>query len=184
MAKYFQPVNMEAMYNQAKRRTALFQEAGVNAPVASGAFIVPTGLAINSVYGAGNVDINKMTVEAPVSTDAKGVFVTDIVKVSSGAISGNEYRIGAKTIGLIAEAGETCAMSKVELYDEFELGSENFAAPVGANGFATLTAGSTELTPVAAIPATGLTVQIMQAKKITQGTTANVDAYLCMVVQM
>jgi len=185
MAKYFQVVNMEAKYNQAMRRTGLYQEIGVNTAVAAGAFVVPTGLADNTVYGSGIKDINKMTVEAPVTAaTAKGVYVTDIVKVSSGSISGNEYRIGAKTIGLIAAPGEPCAINKIELYDEFQIGADNFNAPVGLNTYATLTDGSVDLTPAVGIPATGLTLQIMQELKITEGTDATTTAYLCMVVQL
>lgn len=190
MARFFQKVNMESEDVNAKMRSGIYQVGSTNTAVSSGAFVTVTGLADNTTYASSGVkDLNKLIVKAPVTaTTAKGIYVTDIVKVTDGTIAGNVYREGVKTIGLSAIAGESVALRNVNNYtDQFLLGDENFVggiAGVGTNSFAVLTNGSVDLTPSATIPATGFTVAIDQKMTVSQGITGNVTAYLCRVVQL
>lgn len=187
MLRFFQKVLMESESIASQNRSGRYQVQGTDTAVYGGAFVVVTGMADNSVYSAytpGIKDFNVLKIEAPADVDAKGIYVVDLVKISDGSIMNNVYRMGAKTIGLQALAGENVAMRKVAEQDEFVLGRENFTGAPTVGDFAVLTAGSVDLTPAAIVPVAGLCVAIEQRETISQGTTGDVEAYLCRVVQL
>jgi hypothetical protein len=187
MFKFFQKVLMESESIASQNRSARFQVRGVDAPVSGGAFVVVTGMALNAVYTAftANIkDFNVLTVEAPVNTTDKDIYVIDLVAIAQASGMNNTYRIGSKTIGLVADAGIAVRMRKVASQDEFVLGAGNFVAPPVVGQFAVLTAGSVDLTAAVAIPGAGLCMKVEQRETISQGTDGNVDAYLCRVVQL
>lgn len=187
MYRFFQKVLMESESVKSQNRSGRYQEQRTDAEVYGGAFVIVTGMANNAVYSAytpGVKDFNILTIEAPDAVDAIGVYVVDVVKISDATGMNNVYRIGAKTIGLKANAGENVAMRKLALQDEFILGRENFVSAPTVGEYAKLTVGSVDLTPAAVIPVAGLCVAIEQRETISQGTDGNVDAYLCRIVQL
>lgn len=188
MAKFFQKILMESETVNSQNRTALYQESGVNASVYAGGFVVPTGMADNAIYSAytsGVKDFNTLTVAPPTSATptAGSVYVIDFVKVSDGTINGNVYREGAKTLGLMANAGEKIAIRKVAFNDVFELSKDNFTTTPTVGQYAIL--GTTvDAVPNATVPAAGFTIKVEQKTTVSQGVTANSDAYICRAVQL
>lgn len=184
--KFFQKVNMASESVGSFNRTGKYQVGSTDTAVSSGEFVIPGALATNAVYGKKdlNVQICKAPTAGQVTASNAGVYVVDFVGVSAGTINGNEYRIGVKTAGLEASAGTPVAIRYLCFNDEFYLGDGNFASAPNAGTYATLTSGSTLLTPSSTIPATGFTVQVQEKDAISQGITANIDAYLCTVVQL
>ena len=184
--KYVQPVLMEAGSVQALNRTGVYYVGATPTAVAGGAFVKVTGMLDNSaysVYVAGIKDLNRLKIIAPAADTDKDIYIVDPVLISSGTINGNVYREGAKTIGLTAAAGESVRIKKLRFNDIFELGDGNFTGAVTVGQYAIL--GTTvDLVPSGSIPATKFTVQIEEAKTVSQGTTANVNVYVCRVVNV
>lgn len=191
MARFFQKVFMASESVKSAMRTGEYQASGVDATVYGGAFVVSSGMADSSVYNtyvSGTKDLSKLIVVAPVTATVTksnaGVYVTDVVKVSDGTINGNIYREGAKTIGLMANAGEPVGLRKLYHDDVFILGADNFASAPTVGQYAVLTNASVDLTPAASIPSAGLTISIEQSLTISEGTTASTPAFLCRVAQL
>ena len=184
--KFFQKVNMASESVASYNRTGKYQVSGTDTAISSGEFVTLGALATNAVYGKKdlNVQLCNAPVTAKVTASNAGVYVVDYVGVSAGTINGNEYRIGVKTAGLEAPAGTPVALRYVCFNDEFYLGDSNFESTPNVGTYAILTADKTTLTPASAIPATGFTVRVEEADTISQGITANINAYLCTVVQL
>lgn len=187
MARFFEKVNMVSETVKSMNRSVVYHVGATPTAVSSGAFVVAAGLMDNTTYAASGIkDLNKIKVTYPGATPTAeiGVMVTDIVKVSDGTINGNVYRIGAKTIGLSAVAGEVVAARVLGMHDQFWLGDTNFASTPTVGQYAILTASSVDLTPAADTSAAGFTVAIDATMTKSQGITANTTAYLCRVVKM
>ena len=184
MARFFQKVNMKSETTKSMNRSGIYVVGSTPTAVSSGAICVPTGLA-PSVYGAGLVDFNKFTFATEATLTAGiPVFVADIVKVSEAVGMGNTYRIGAKTIGLSAAAGEVVAWRELGHTDQFYLGAENFVTAPTVGQFAKRTVSSVDYTPSATLGATGFHIKIDAQEIFSEGSTASTPVYLCRVVQL
>ena len=181
--KYFQKVNMASESIRSWTRT------GVNsASCSSGAFVVPSTLASNTVYanfmsGSTVKDINTFTIAAPADATSKNIWVVDPVKVTDGTIAGNTYRMGAKTLSFDLSASEKVAIRKLDVLDQFQLGDGNFGSAPTEGQYAVLIAADTLLSPCANQAATGFCVRIDQKVSVSQGIDAS-TGYLCTVVQL
>lgn len=186
MARFIEKVNMQSESNNAMMRTGVYHVGATPTTVSPGAFVIVAGLMDNTTYAASGIkDLNKLKVTYPgAPTTDIGVCVTDPVIVSNGSINGNNYRIGAKTIGLSVPAGDVCTMRVLAMHDQFWLGDTNFASTPTVGQYAILTASSVDLTPAANSSAAGFTVAIDATMTKSQGITANTTAYLCRVVKM
>lgn len=185
MARFFQKVNMEYESVFSKSRTGIYVVGATPTAVYGGAIAVVTGLATDTtVYGSGHKDMNKLTFAYEATpTAGKAVYIADPVTISSGSVNGNTYRIGAKTLGLQAAAGEYIAWRKLEVTDQFLLGADNFASAPTVGQYAVRTNASVDFTPAASVT-TGFHIAIDKTMKITEGLDATTTAYLCRVVQL
>ena len=186
MARFIEKVNMVSESNDALVRSGVYHVGATPTAVGSGAFVIVDGLMDNTTYAASGIkDLNKLKVIYPgAPTTDIGVMVSVIVMVSDGTISGNVYRVGTKTIGLTAVAGETIRFRALGMNDQFWLGDTNFVSTPTVGQYAVLTASSVDLTPAANKSAAGFTVAIDATMTKSQGITANTTAYLCRVVKM
>lgn len=159
------------------------------AAITDGAFVVLGGLADDEVY-AGEKDWNTYYAYAPdAATYTKDeIVVVDLAEVMGGVIGGNYYKLGAKTVDLVGEAGFPMRYRKMHKGDKFWLGAGCFTDTPVVGEYAGLTANAVELTPAATAPQAGFGVVIRASKPLTQGTRATfangayVQAYLVEVL--
>lgn len=185
MARFFQKVNMECETVASKNRTGIYLVGATPTAIGAGAIGVITGLATDTtVYGVGHKDFNKLTFAYEATpTAGVSVYIADPVKISDGTINGNVYRIGAKTVGLSASAGEYIAWRKAEVGDQFLLGADNFASAPTVGQYANRTNASVDYTPNASV-GTGFSIAIDKTYKLTEGLDATTTVYLVRVVQL
>ena len=158
------------------------------AEATDGAFVILGGLADDDVY-AGEKDWNTYHAFAPDATtySAEDIAIIDLAEVQGGAIGGNYYKLGVKTVDLKAEAGLPIRYRKPKKGDKFWLGAGCFASTPVIGEYAALTANDTILTPSADKP-TDFGVVIRASKPLTQGNRvdyvngAYVQAYLVEVL--
>ena len=98
----------------------------------------------------------------------------DLAEVMGGVIGGNYYKLGVKTVDLVAEAGYPVRYRKPMKGDKFWLGAGCFASVPSVGGYATLTANDVVLTPAEEAAEEGFCVVIRASKPLTQG---NLVAY-------
>jgi hypothetical protein len=147
-------------------------DAFVAAQVADGAFVKLGGLADDEVY-SGEKDWNTYLAYAPEAV-TDDVVVIDLAEVMGGVIGGNYYKLGVKTVDLVAEAGYPVRYRKPMKGDKFWLGAGCFASVPSVGGYAGLTAGDVILTPADEKAEEGFCVAIRASKPLTQG---NLVAY-------
>lgn len=147
-------------------------EAFEAAQVTDGAFVKLGGLADDEVY-SGEKDWNTYYAYAPAAV-TDDIVVIDLAEVMGGVIGGNYYKLGAKTVDLVCEAGIPARYRKPVKGDKFWLGAGCFETAPVVGQYAGLTAGKVTLTPAAEAAEEGFCVVIRASKPLTQG---NLVAY-------
>ena len=181
MAKVFRAAEMMSEDVQSYVISCQYQVASADAPIEDGSFVKLGELKPDTTYAAaGDKDYNVYLASMPTAVTDK-VVVIDYPGVSEGSIAGNSYRMGVKLFDLVAPAGRPVRARRLALGDRFWLGEDNFAADVGANGYATLTANDVRLTPAAAA-GDNFAVKIHLGKDFNYGQSAKGKLYLCEVV--
>ena len=188
MANYlFQPLKMSSQFNDADLRTVLVQEAEENVAVKDASFVVLGGYAADPIYtaaytkAAGSTttvtDFNVRLATAPTDTTGKGLCVIDLPIVKTITDGVNAYRIGNRTVDLVAEAGVPVRARLLRDEDVMMVADGAFEAAVAENKFATATANKMTLTP-AGEKGTGNYFTIDGKVTVTEGVDADVTAYV------
>lgn len=188
MANYlFQPLKMSSQFNDADLRTVLVQESEKNVAVKDASFVVLGGYAADPVYtaaytkAAGSTttvtDFNVRLATAPADTTGKGLCVIDLPIVKTITDGVNAYRIGNRTVDLVAEAGVPVRARILRDEDVMMVADGAFEAAVAENKFATATANKMTLTPAAA-KGDGNYFTIDGKVTVTEGVDADVTAYV------
>jgi len=193
---YFEKKDMASEYNKALVKNVRVNDGTKDVVMQPGYFAVISGITDDDLYTTAftralgvptsYLNYNGYDATMPTAPLVDKVVVCDPATVAT-ATGGNGlvYRIGNETYGNALEAGVLGKARTMVLDDLFELGDENFAAVPGANKYAVLTAGSFLLTPAAAIPATGFTVEIVKQVYETTGAVLATDpCYIVRVVQL
>lgn len=181
MAKVFRAAEMMSEDVQSYVISCQYQVASADAPIEDGSFVKLGELKPDTTYAAaGDKDYNVYLASMPTAVTDK-VVVIDYPGVSEGSIAGNSYRMGVKLFDLVAPAGRPVRARRLALGDRFWLGEDNFAAAVGDNGYATLTANDVRLTPATAA-GDNFAVKIHLGKDFNYGQSAKGKLYLCEVV--
>ena len=163
--------------------TGLFYD-GEDTPAVchDGAVVVIGDLCDHDVY-TGLKDYNKHKITAPeAATDA--VAIVDYVGVSTADVYNVLYKIGDKTLGLSAPAGEPTRVRVMKKYDKFFLFSGNFASTPTVGQYAIPTAGSTLWTPAAAASTDSTCLKIEFSTPAIMGQTDVDTKYFCRVVNV
>lgn len=188
MANYlFQPLKMSSQFNDADLRTVLVQESEENAAVKDASFVVLGGYAADPIYTAAYTkaagatttvtDFNVRIATAPADATGKGLCVIDLPIIKTITDGVNAYRIGNRTVGLVAEAGVPVRARLLRDEDVMMVADGAFEAAVAENKFATATAGKMTLTP-AADKGAGNYFTIDGKVTVTEGVDADVTAYV------
>ena len=188
MANYlFQPMKMSSQFNDADLRTVLVQEGGKDVAVRDGSFVVLGAYATDPVYTAAYTkaagadttvnDYNVRIATAPTDATGKGLCVVDLPIVPAVTNGVNTYRIGVRTVDLVADAGVPVRARILKDEDVMLVADGAFAAAVDTNKFATATASSVALTPAAA-KGDGNYFTIDGKVTVTEGVDADVTAYV------
>ena len=188
MANYlFQPMKMSSQFNDADLRTVLVQEGGKDAAVRDGSFVVLGGYATDPVYTAAYTkaagaattvnDYNVRIATAPTDATGKGLCVIDLPIVPAVTNGVNTYRIGVRTVDLVADAGVPVRARILKDEDVMLVADGAFAAAVDTNKYATATENSVALTPASA-KGTGNYFTIDGKVTVTEGVDADVTAYV------
>lgn len=188
MANYlFQPMKMSSQFNDADLRTVVVQQNDADVVVRDGYFVVLGGYAADPVYTAAYTkaagaattvnDYNVRIATAPADATGKGLCVVDLPLVSVVANATNIYRIGDRTVDLIAKAGTPVRARILKDEDVMLVADGAFAAAVETNKYATATAGSFALTP-ASTKGDGNYFTIDGKVTVTEGVDADVTAYV------
>lgn len=188
MANYlFQPMKMSSQFNDADLRTVIVQQDDADVMVRDGYFVVLGGYANDPVYSAAytkaagetmNIaDYNVRLATPAADTTGKGLCVIDLPLVPVVANATNVYRIGVRTVDLIAEAGVPVRARILKDEDVMLVADGAFASAVETNKFATATANSFALTP-AATKGDGNYFSIDGEVTVTEGVDADVTAYV------
>ena len=188
MANYlFQPLKMSSQFNDADLRTVLVQEAEKNVAVKDASFVVLGGYAADPIYtaaytkAAGSTttvtDFNVRLATAPTDTTGKGLCVIDLPIVKTINDGVNAYRIGVRTVDLVAEAGVPVRARILRDEDVMMVADGAFEAAVAENKFATATANKMTLTP-AGEKGTGNYFTIDGKVTVTERVDADVTAYV------
>lgn len=188
MANYlFQPLKMSSQFNDADLRTVLVQAEDKDVAVKDASFVVLGGYAADHVYtaaytkaagGATTVtDFNVRIATAPADATGKGLCVIDLPIVKTITDGVNAYRIGNRTVDLVAEAGVPVRARLLRDEDVMMVADGAFEAAVAENKFATATANKMTLTP-AGEKGTGNYFTIDGKVTVTEGVDADVTAYV------
>ena len=188
MANYlFQPLKMSSQFNDADLRTVLVQESEKNVAVKDASFVVLGGYAADPIYTAAYTkaagatttvtDFNVRLATAPTDTTGKGLCVIDLPIVKTITDGVNAYRIGNRTVDLVAEAGVPVRARLLRDEDVMMVADGAFEAAVAENKFATATANKMTLTP-ASDKGTGNYFTIDGKVTVTEGVDADVTAYV------
>lgn len=188
MANYlFQPMKMSSQFNDADLRTVIVQQNDADVVVRDGYFVTLGGYAADPVYtavytkaaGAATTvnDYNVRIATAPADVTGKGLCVVDLPLVPVVANATNVYRIGVRTVDLIAEAGTPVRARILKDEDVMLVADGAFAAEVGDKKYATATADAFTLTPAAA-KGDGNYFTIDGKVAVTEGVDADVTAYV------
>lgn len=188
MANYlFQPLKMSSQFNDADLRTVLVQAEGKDVAVKDASFVVLGGYAADPIYTAAYTkaagaattvtDFNVRLAAAPADATGKGLCVIDLPIVNTVTDGANTYRIGVRTVDLVAEAGVPVRARILRDEDVMMVADGAFEADVADNKFATATANKMTLTP-AAEKGTGNYFSIDGKVTVTEGVDADVTAYV------
>lgn len=176
----FQKIIMASEDVQSYVRSGRFYDGEEVADVQTGSIVVAGDAEPHEVY-ANTPDLNVRKVEAPKAVTDK-VSIVDYVGVSEADVVNVRYKVGSKTWGYPAPAGTVVRYRTPKYEDMFWLGADNFVSEPTVNQYATVTAGDTRLTPVAAPVAGQFCVKIEQVANIITGMVNNGVKYRCYVV--
>ena len=188
MANYlFQPLKMSSQFNDADLRTVLVQADNKDVAVKDASFVVLGGYAADPIYtaaytkAAGSTttitDFNVRLATAPADTTGKGLCVIDLPIVKTITDGVNAYRIGNRTVDLVAEAGVPVRARILRDEDVMMVADGAFEGAVSDNKFATATANKMTLTPASA-KGDGNYFTIDGKVTVTEGVDADVTAYV------
>ena len=178
--KLFQKVLMASEDVQSLVRPGKFYADENPIECHDGAFVTMGAFVDHEVY-TGMKDLNTRKMEAP-KADTDRVVVVDYVGVSHADVMGVNYRIGDKTAGVPAPAGEVIRTRTLIADDMFWLGADNFVSKPTVGQFAIPTASDTRLTPTASDDAPSkTTVEIIAEADIITGMVNAGKKYLCLV---
>lgn len=159
--------------------TGKFMSNSQLAEVEDGAFVVVGDLMKSTVYSG--KDYNVFEIKAPAAATDE-VAVVDIADVSKGDVRGEAWRVGIRTDGLIAEAGQPVRVRILKKYDRFFLSDTGFKSAPTVGKFATIEANSTKLVPAGAETAGQFNVKIEAVKDFVLGQTVAGKMYYCRVL--
>lgn len=188
MANYlFQPLKMSSQFNDADLRTVLVQDGGKDVAVKDASFVVLGGYAADPIYTAAYTkaagkdttitDFNVRLATAPADATGKGLCVIDLPIVKTISDGVNAYRIGVRTVDLVAEAGVPVRARILRDEDVMMVADGAFEGAVADNKFATATASKMTLTP-ASEKGAGNYFTIDGKVTVTEGVDADVTAYV------
>ena len=123
-----------------------FKNGDNYAIVSDGALVELDGLADNPVYGNTALDYNVYNAKAPSANNAS-VVIVDLSEVSQGVIAGNNYKIGAKLVGLQCKAGFPSRYRVPVKHDRYWVSGDCFTAEPSVGNFAVAAANTTKHTP-------------------------------------
>lgn len=158
--------------------TGKFTSDSKLAEVEDGAFVV-VGDLMNSTAYSGK-DYNVFEIKAPAATDE--VAVVDIADVSKGDVRGEAWRVGIRTDGLVAEAGQPVRVRILKKYDRFFLSEAGFKSAPTVGEFATIEDGNTKLVPAGTKTKGKFNVKIEAVKDFVLGQTVAGKMYYCRVL--
>lgn len=159
--------------------TGKFMSNSQLAGVEDGAFVVVGDLMESTAYSG--KDYNVFEIKAPaVATDE--VAVVDIADVSKGDVRGEAWRVGIRTDGLVAEAGQPVRVRILKKYDRFFLSDAGFESAPTVGKFATIKAGNTKLVPAGNKTEGQFNVKIEAVKDFVLGQTVAGKMYYCRVL--
>lgn len=159
--------------------TGKFMSDSQPAEVEDGAFVVVGDLMKSTVYSG--KDYNVFEIKAPAAATDE-VAVVDIADVSKGDVRGEAWRVGIRTDGLAAEAGQPVRVRILNKYDRFFLSDAGFKSAPTVGKFATIEANSTKLVPAETETAGQFNVKIEAVKDLVLGQTVAGKMYYCRVL--
>lgn len=180
--KIFQKIQMASEDVKSYLKTGVFYADNVEAPIHDGALVHVGDPVEHDLYGAMK-DLNARKIEAVTSATDKLMGFVDYVGVSQADVMGVTYRIGDKTAGLSAIAGERVRVRVPQLHDEFWLGVDNFDSEPAIGDFALPTVGDTILT-VGDETTEGLCLKIEDIKTLITGQVNDGSLFRCRVVSL
>lgn len=161
--------------------TGKYKANGAYAAIEDGALVVLGDLDASTVY-TGNKDMNVFEIKAP-AADTDEIAIVDIADVSKGDVRGEAWRVGIRTDGLMAEAGQPVRVRILQKFDRFWISGDAFNGDVTVGQYAIATANSTKFTPNAAdASADKFCVKIEMAKDFILGQTVAGKMYYCRVL--
>lgn len=159
--------------------TGKFTSDSQLAEVEDGAFVV-VGDLMNSTAYSGK-DYNVFEIKAPAAATDE-VAVVDIADVSKGDVRGEAWRVGIRTDGLVAEAGQPVRVRILNKYDRFFLSDAGFKSAPTVGKFATIEAKNTKLVPAESKIEGQFNVKIEAVKDFVLGQTVAGKMYYCRVL--
>lgn len=160
--------------------TGKYKANGAYAAVEDGALVVLGDLDASVVY-AGNKDMNVFEIKAP-AADTDEIAIVDIADVSKGDVRGEPWRVGIRTDGLVAEAGQPVRVRVLNKIDRFWISGDAFDGEPEVGKYATAKAGSTKFAPAAEAAEGKFCVKIEMAKDFVLGQTVAGKQYYCRVL--
>lgn len=160
--------------------TGKYKANGAYAAIEDGALVVLGDLDASTVY-TGNKDMNVFEIKAP-AADTDEIAIVDIADVSKGDVRGEAWRVGIRTDGLTAEAGQPVRVRILKKYDRFFVSAGAFDGEVTVGQYATAKANSTKFAPAAAAAENKFCVKIEMAKDFVLGQTVVGKMYYCRVL--
>lgn len=160
--------------------TGKYKANGAYAAIEDGALVVLGDLDASTVY-TGNKDMNVFEIKAP-AADTDEIAIVDIADVSKGDVRGEAWRLGIRTDGLTAEAGQPVRVRILKKYDRFFVSADAFDGEVTVGQYATAKADSTKFAPAAAAAEDKFCVKIEMAKDFVLGQTVAGKMYYCRVL--
>ena len=183
MAYLFKEGKMASNVLDSALANALIQNNGQDISAKDGSLVVLGELVADKTYEDRGLEYDSYYAKAP-EADTDEVVIVDYAGVSSGNITGNNYKLGYKLYDLEVPAGEIVRVRRLHLHDKFWLGASNFVSTPEVGKFAVATAGKMEHTPAAAKAEGKYCIKILVAKDLTVGMSAKGLMYLCEVVAL
>lgn len=160
--------------------TGKYKANGAYAAVEDGALVVLGDLDASTVY-TNNKDMNVFEIKAP-AADTDEIAIVDIADVSKGDVRGEAWRVGIRTDGLTAEAGQPVRVRILAKRDRFWISGDAFDGEVEVGKYATAKANSTKFALAAAAAEGKFCVKIEMAKDFVLGQTVAGKMYYCRVL--
>lgn len=159
--------------------TGKFTSNSQLAEVEDGAFVVVGDLMKSTVYSG--KDYNVFEIKAPAAATDE-IAVVDIADVSKGDVRGEAWRVGIRTDGLVAEAGQPVRVRILNKYDRFFISDAGFKSAPEVGKFATIEVGNTKLVPADTKTDGQFNVKIEAVKDFVLGQTVAGKMYYCRVL--